>query len=64
MSTAAAIPIASFGNNPEVAQAIREKLLPEYDGSSILVSFPPRLHYHYHYPYPYPCTVSSIPTPH
>ncbi|KAK3486695.1 uncharacterized protein B0T23DRAFT_231797 [Neurospora hispaniola] len=31
MSTAAAIPIASFGNNPEVAQAIREKLLPGYD---------------------------------
>ncbi|KAK3400480.1 hypothetical protein B0T20DRAFT_390373 [Sordaria brevicollis] len=30
MSTIA-IPVASFGNNPNVAQAIREKLLPEYD---------------------------------
>ena len=33
MSTTA-IPVASFGNNPKVAQAIREKLLPEYDGLS------------------------------
>ncbi|KAK3348244.1 hypothetical protein B0H65DRAFT_423967 [Neurospora tetraspora] len=30
MSTTA-IPVASFGNNAAVAQAIREKLLPEYD---------------------------------
>ncbi|KAK1783367.1 hypothetical protein QBC45DRAFT_129050 [Copromyces sp. CBS 386.78] len=29
--SATAIPVASFGNNPKVAQAIRETLLPEYD---------------------------------
>ncbi len=33
---ASPIPVASFGNNSDVAQGVRAKLLPEYDGSSLL----------------------------
>lgn len=29
------IPIASYGNNSEVAQAVRASLLPDYDGESV-----------------------------
>ena len=35
---ASPIPIASFGNNSQVAQDIRLKLLPEYDSKSPPIS--------------------------
>ncbi len=29
------VPVASYGRDPKVAEAVREKLMPDYDGKSL-----------------------------
>ncbi len=31
-TTKMAVPVATYGKDPKVAEAVREKLLPDYDG--------------------------------
>ncbi len=30
------VPVASYGKDPKVAEAVRERLMPDYDGKSPL----------------------------
>ena len=38
---AAPIPVANYGRDPEISEAVRAKLLPDYDSASSDIANPP-----------------------